>query len=120
MKYSIYIPHKPIPKGRPRATCAGGTPRIYTPASTRAWEEVVAAAWDGPLFADEQLMVEIGVSRRGAAITVAADNIVMDYGLRGDLDNYAKAITDALNGVAYTDDKQITHLLVRKEYESPR
>ena len=34
--------------------------------------------------------------------------------LRGDIDNYAKSILDGLNGVAYTDDKQIVSLELRK------
>ena len=34
--------------------------------------------------------------------------------LTGDIDNYAKSILDALNGVAYTDDKQIVCLYLEK------
>jgi cyclopropane fatty-acyl-phospholipid synthase-like methyltransferase len=34
--------------------------------------------------------------------------------LRGDIDNYAKSVLDGLNGVAYTDDKQIVSLELRK------
>ena len=32
----------------------------------------------------------------------------------GDLDNYAKTVQDALNGLAYADDRQITALHARK------
>lgn len=33
-----------------------------------------------------------------------------------DTDNYAKAIADALNGVAYRDDAQVVDLIARKRY----
>ena len=32
----------------------------------------------------------------------------------GDIDNYAKAILDGLNGIAYKDDKQVTELRLKK------
>jgi Holliday junction resolvase RusA-like endonuclease len=35
---------------------------------------------------------------------------------RPDLDNYAKPILDALNGIVYKDDGQITELLLKKIY----
>ena len=35
---------------------------------------------------------------------------------RGDVDNYAKAVLDSLNGVLWDDDDQIVSLLVYKEY----
>jgi len=39
----------------------------------------------------------------------------------GDLDNFIKCATDALNGVAYEDDSQIVELIGRKYYsEEPR
>jgi Holliday junction resolvase RusA-like endonuclease len=34
--------------------------------------------------------------------------------LTSDIDNYAKAVLDALNGVAYTDDKQVVCLYLEK------
>lgn len=38
-----------------------------------------------------------------------------------DIDNIAKAVLDALNGVAYRDDTQVVKLYVRKQYsEKPR
>ena len=36
--------------------------------------------------------------------------------VKPDADNIAKIICDALNKIAFWDDKQITHLLVRKRY----
>lgn len=36
--------------------------------------------------------------------------------VKPDLDNIAKTILDALNGIAYLDDKQITTLIVKKKY----
>lgn len=42
-------------------------------------------------------------------------------GVKPDLDNVAKSILDALNGVAYYDDNQVTDLKVAKRYaEKPR
>lgn len=35
-------------------------------------------------------------------------------GNAGDIDNYAKAITDGLNKIVYDDDKQITYMLLHK------
>lgn len=42
-------------------------------------------------------------------------------GVKPDLDNVAKSILDALNGIAYYDDNQITDLKIAKRYsEKPR
>lgn len=37
---------------------------------------------------------------------------------REDVDNLAKGVLDALNGIAYLDDSQITRLLITKEYNT--
>jgi crossover junction endodeoxyribonuclease RusA len=37
---------------------------------------------------------------------------------RSDLDNMAKAVLDALNGVAWVDDSQVSRLVVEKSYGS--
>jgi Holliday junction resolvase RusA-like endonuclease len=40
--------------------------------------------------------------------------------VRPDIDNYAKAILDALNGVMWADDGQIVQLTASKSYGEPR
>ena len=42
------------------------------------------------------------------------------YDKKPDVDNIAKAVLDALNGIAYDDDKQITSLVIDKKYGEPR
>jgi Holliday junction resolvase RusA-like endonuclease len=34
----------------------------------------------------------------------------------GDIDNYAKAVLDAANGILFTDDRLIDNLTLRKQY----
>lgn len=36
--------------------------------------------------------------------------------MKPDCDNVAKAILDALNGIAYKDDSQVTELIVKKRF----
>lgn len=84
---------QPVPKGRPRV--ANG--RAFTPERTKAWESEVA------LLAQAQ-----GVRPFDADADVAA--YISIVAARGDLDNHVKAILDALNGIAYHDDKQVTRL----------
>lgn len=97
---------EPVPKGRARTRVV--TPRngkafasFYTPGETRAYEERVA------------LLARVAVA--GARWTwTKADRfsvIVRVYrtheGKGGDLDNYLKAIADAINGIAFSDDRYV-------------
>lgn len=102
IEHTFRIPHKPKPKGRPRRSKHGG---MFTPPETRVYEEAVAQCYDGPLF-EGPVEVSIQVSPEGATVTIRESDHVPSK-LRGDLDNYCKSLTDALNGVAYADDKQI-------------
>lgn len=36
-----------------------------------------------------------------------------------DIDNLAKSCLDALNGIAFSDDRQVVELIVRKQVEGP-
>lgn len=93
---------EPKPKGRPRF--AGG--HAYTDAKTKAAETAVIDAFEfeAPLWEPtiETLRVEIDFHRTNQR--------------PADLDNLAKTTLDALNGVAFVDDKQISELALRRFY----
>lgn len=94
------IPGDPVPKGRPRFSMAG-KPRTYTPRRTREYEEAVGWAYRS---------ARSGGPHGGPVVLRIA--IRERPGRRGDIDNYAKAILDGLNGIAWIDDDQVVGLTV--------
>jgi Holliday junction resolvase RusA-like endonuclease len=106
---------RPHAKQRPRATRTG---HVYTPKATKDAEKNLKEQWLAQNAAEPlegPLAVRLVLSDEAVSITVA------EYGepieskkLRGDLDNYAKTVLDALNKVAWVDDRQIVHLEVVK------
>src|ERR1022692_2656420 len=94
MKITLVIPGKPVPLQRSR-TSSG---RHYLPPRSKTYRLIVQGEWMAagrPTLGD-------------APFTLSA----RFYGARpnADLDNLVKAILDALNGLAFTDDKQLTCL----------
>jgi Holliday junction resolvase RusA-like endonuclease len=96
----------PRPKARARRGAGG---RWYTPMATRAYEEAVGIAARAP-GAREPL--------RGAVRLCVA--LWLPDRRRRDVDNCAKSICDALNGIAYGDDSQIEELVVRRRVDHDR
>jgi crossover junction endodeoxyribonuclease RusA len=109
-KHSQFIEGKPTPKGRPRMTKTG---HVYTPESTRRAEAAVRAAYSGPKF-EGLVSVILSISKDGVGLEIHELTPDNKSDLRGDLDNYAKTVLDALNGVAWEDDKQVTQINMRK------
>ena len=107
---------RPKVKGRPRVTKTG---HAYTPKDTLKYEQDFAALYKGPKFETELLSVKLAFTSQGTELMIepVQPNVNVDQPkgkLTGDIDNYAKAVLDALNGVAYKDDKQIVCLYVEK------
>jgi Holliday junction resolvase RusA-like endonuclease len=108
IKFTVY--GKPQGKARPRFTRQG---RAYTPKNTVDYEKQIKQAYiaaGGTLISDT-FPIQICIT---ACFKKAKSNKMQFPTLKPDTDNIAKVVCDALNGVAYHDDKQITSLTVDK------
>lgn len=107
-------------KARPRARIVNGKyAQMYTPKTTANYENLVKVCYQNQTemyFCDKPLLVEI----RAYFLPSDANKKYVAHGLRcinhKDLDNIAKTILDALNGIAYIDDKQVCQLNISKSY----
>ena len=100
---------KPKAKARPRHR--SGQFRAYTPADQKAAEAYIAEQWRE----DEPILGPIGVRLKltDDAIHIYIWEVVKpESKMRGDIDNLAKTVLDALNGRAWGDDRQIKQLEV--------
>lgn len=127
MKLEFTVKGEPQGKGRPRFTRIG---KPYTPENTASYEEKVRLAyWEQcgmeMAAAGIPLTLEItavfGVPER---FSKAVRQKMLAWEIlptkRPDADNIAKIIADALNGVAWHDDAQVTDMTIRKVYgENP-
>ena len=99
----------------------GGKARAYTPKKSADYEKQIAAACDveapleGPLSMHINLYLPIPASWSKQKTIDAACGKMMPTS-RPDVDNYAKAVLDSLNGIAYADDSQVVDLRVVKQY----
>lgn len=120
----IVIPGEVVPKGRPRFSRHGGVVRTHTPNKTLNYERVVK------MYAIQQKPKELLVDAIEVDICVhrippkswskvrrkrAIDGEIKPV-TKPDVDNYAKAILDALNGIVFKDDNQIVKLTISKIY----
>ena len=102
----------------------------YTPEQTKNYENWVKLSFINQYPSFKPLENELAVSIKAYfEIPKSASKKKREQMLKGnirptikpDLDNIAKSVLDALNGLAYLDDKQIVFLEVEKFYdENPR
>ena len=112
----------PLVRGKGRVRFMRQTGRTYTPDATAEAMERVRSAYmtraQGTMAPKGvPVMVEIDTYRplpksRPKRVTHEPDVY------KPDADNVAKLVLDALNGTAWTDDTQVTHLVVQKHHRT--
>lgn len=101
----------PVAKGRPRMTRRGN---VYTPTKTKTFEKTLKSAlsrkYSGAPI-DEALFVSISFNiQKPKSVTRNHPSV------KSDIDNYAKAVLDAGNGILWKDDAIICELNIEKRY----
>lgn len=118
----IEVKGKVIGKGRPRFTNKGGFVSTYTPKSTQQYEETIKEAYtegNHKNFKDMPIKMWItAMYKPPKSLSKKKQQELLGTYMtkKPDSDNIAKIVCDALNGVAYNDDKQIALLIIMKIY----
>ena len=103
MKYRAEILMHPVPKARPRVG-----QKAHTPKETKDAEKLFAYLYKSKCkthpdyIGNVCLLVEVHTIKG-----------------RGDLDNYVKLVSDALNGLAWKDDRQVTEIHAKRIKDEP-
>lgn len=120
------IEGKPQGKARPRFSRKSGT--VYTPSKTKQYEKAIRTALLNRLYeeledydpagyisikVDAYFPVPKSWNKAKKASALAGDIYPTS---KPDIDNIQKAVLDALNGVAYEDDKQVVRIVATKRY----
>ena len=118
---SISVPGEPVAKARARVTSRGA----YTPKKTRDWEKraktesMIVMAGIKPFTGPVRLSVTLAFMIPDSWPKwkkEAAKNGQIHHTIKPDGDNCLKAIKDAMNGIVYLDDSQVTETITRKIY----
>ena len=119
------VPGKPQGKARARVTVRGSRAFAYTPENTVNYENYIRLCYQQSKhrkhYVNESLKMTVvahypipqswSKRKQEQARTGQIRPLV-----KPDLDNVAKVVADALNNIAYADDKQICELIVAKKY----
>lgn len=125
MIYEFEVPGKIIGKGRPRINSYTGN--VYTPTRTKDYETLVEQyfmlkyprfkPFEGRVQVEISAFFEIPKSTKNADRALMLDNKINPT-KKPDIDNIVKIVLDAMNGIAFYDDTQITKLYVEKLYST--
>lgn len=118
------IPGEPVGKGRPRFSRNG---HAYTPEATVSYENLVKLEYERQVGAEPfakgvPLVLTINAMYSIPASTGKKQRQLMLSGAifptkKPDCDNIIKIVADALNGLAYYDDSQLSTVSVVKRYD---
>ena len=121
---TVTLAGPPQGKGRARAYARGPTVRLVTPEKTRSYEGMIRTAAmdalgdrrpiDAPVAFELTAVFPVPASWSGRKRQRALDGEIKPG--KPDLDNIAKAWSDACNGVVYRDDSLICNMALAKRY----
>lgn len=121
MTVRFVVPGPPQPQERARSARVGAGVRTYTPERTRSWKglcqfhmrQAAGECWKPgiPLEVAVVAVFPLPASQYRKRAVVARR---WHVGARGDVDNLAKIVLDAGNGVLWHDDGQVGKLTVEK------
>ena len=130
MERHFVLPGDPVPQPRPRFKVVQGHATAYTPRShpvvpyRQGIALVAQAAGVQPLGGSVEIELTFVFARPKSHFTKSGLSSTALPRPRPDWDNLAKAVCDALKGIAYRDDSQVVRSLVVKRYavdgEEPR
>lgn len=128
--FSFKVPGEVKGQGRPRATIRAGHATVYERAEDKSYkgliqfhavkamekEGIAAVKPDGEgIYVYAFIYVAIPKSMSRAKRGKALNGDIRPQ-RKPDLDNVIKAVLDAMNGVVYRDDKEVTSVYLRREY----
>lgn len=120
------VPGEARGKMRPKASAFAGHARVYTPAKQVEYENWVRLCYEGehpdaePMDGPVAMRITIrmappkGISKKKRAMMLSGG---LAPSRKPDIDNAAKSVMDALNGIAYRDDALVWSLTVQKIYD---
>lgn len=127
LEFYFIVPGKPQGKARPRYTKAGAA---YTPPGTRNYEKLIKSCYiyaGGVMLFPKGSPIDLEVRAffpfpaalaKWKRAAILGGNYIAYAPQKPDGDNILKVVADALNGVAFYDDAQITRWSVMKAYDA--
>jgi len=121
MAITFTIPAVPVAEPRARAVAIAGKPRLYEASKSHpihafkataklSFAATKSQAHDGPISLDLVFVMPRPQNKRWLTKPMPRyPNVIAP-----DVDNLAKAVMDALNGLAWRDDKQVSRLTCEK------
>lgn len=111
----VTVPMKPVPKERPRA---GGN-HVYTPKKTKLAEHTIGYMVQSHMKAHRIAAFKNEPLRVTAIFNFATNDkkkLDAPKKTRPDVDNLGKTVLDALNGIAFKDDGQVSEFICFKRF----
>ena len=100
---SFFVDGNPVPKQSYRAVKGGG----YTDPRVKAWANTVAQVAKIHMMGKDMFIGNISIELQ----------FFLPTKRRKDWDNLAKNVMDAMNGIVYKDDSQVTMATIEKAYD---